>query len=377
MAMGFSNSVTMPNTDVVGCHKSDANTANAKDTFNPSYTNTNDGDHSTLTNFTFTTDGNAFSCEFNRAYLPQDSTKGFPLNGTYYIFSAIGFSFRSVNDPFVKHSSTPCISNEKIDPFALSNVTSSSPNYSLVQAHGLLMLLAWSVFITIGVVIAIFTKCSLPNGEWFHLHKFINLFGLIIALVGVALIFISLREWKRGSNTLWAHQLFGMGAILLMVTNPILAAFRCRPNAKYRLIFRIIHGVVGYSGVLLSYVAICLGLIVYYQLIGKGSSVFYGLWIFIAKLVTDWFFYIPLISYLCYKGFTADKDEGKKPLEKVNPFRLFLHNIFAPPQCLTGEDRKKPSKEWPIIITVLVAFVVYTLCFYTVMAVVIALAEQI
>ena len=147
MALGFSHDKLMPNTDVIGCQKSDADTANAQDTFNTGLMNYIDSDNSTLSNFTYMIDANFFSCAFNRDYLPQDSSEGFSLNSTtFYLFSATGTSFSPVTSRFERHSLNPCISDGKIDPLAM-NVTSSSPDYSLVRAHGLLMLLAWSVFI--------------------------------------------------------------------------------------------------------------------------------------------------------------------------------------------------------------------------------------
>ena len=393
MAMGFSRDDRMPNSDVVGCQKSDPSTANVQDTFNVDYVNVHDDDNSAITNFTYTINGSYFFCEFNRAYVPPDSSEGFTLNdGTFFIFSAIRSDILPTSLRFERHEFTPCVSDGRIDPLALTNVTSSNPDYSLVKAHGLMMILAWSVFISTGVFIANYGKCALPNGEWFQLHKFINIFGLITALIGVALIFIYLQEWRVGSATLWAHQLIGLGSISLMVANPIIAAFRCRPNAKFRWIFRLIHGAVGYFGIALATVAIFLGLSLFYNLIDNGNSTRYGFWFYLAKLITDWLFHIPLIIYFCYtcktgkdgkeksielKDINATKKEKPVELEKVNPFKLFLHNIFAPPQCPTGDKRKKPCKEWPIIISALVAFAIYNICYYIAITVVVAIAEQI
>ena len=388
MAIGFSQNNKMPDTDVIGCQKSDATTAHVKDTYNNGYANSHDNDNSGIANVAYSINGSYFSCVFTRTYHSPDSNRGFSLNVTnYYIFLAVRSTgtFGASSSRFERHSFTPCITGP-LDPLGPAAVTTRGTDYTLVRAHGMLMLLAWSVFIATGVFMASYTKFIFPNGEWFHAHKYINMLALLIALAGIVLIFVSVRGWKiepEGSAVvghLWAHQLIGLTSVLIMVINPIMAAFRCRPAARFRWVFQLFHRGLGYIGITLAAVAIALGLFLYYNLIGKQLNMAYGFWMYIGRLVTEWVFYIPLITYVIIKKTVLckrEKTEKEVPLPDESPIKIFFHNVFALPACPRGEDRKKPAREWPIIALVLVAFIVYTLAFYVATVVVVALSEQI
>ncbi|KAI6645811.1 hypothetical protein LOD99_13073 [Oopsacas minuta] len=382
MALGFSRDRLMRDTDVVACEKVSANSAVAKDSFNPGgRTNVYDNDDSAISNFTYEINGNIFSCSFTRDYLPPDLSTGYALNSSsFFLFLANrdAGSFGSQTSNLLQHTFTPCISESEVNLTNLTIIVSSSTDNTLVKAHGLMMILAWSVFIGTGVFMASYTKFLFNNGEWFHFHKYINSLAVIIALIGLVLIIYSVKGWRFGSVALWAHQLIGLASILLMLINPIIAAFRCRPQAKFRWIFRIIHQAVGYTSIILASTAICLGLSLYYALINRNLSVAVGFWLYICRLVTEWLFFIPLIIYVCFKGHKLNKckDGEGKPLPKVKPFKLFFLNIFAPPKCPTGENRKIPEREWPILLLVLIGFIVYNLAFYIAIVIAIALSEE-
>ena len=377
MAIGFSINNRMSNTDVVGCQKSDANTAHAKDTFNPGYSNAHDNNNSAISNFTSSIDGEAFSCWFKRKYIPPISSKGHTLNARdYYVFTAIGVSgfYMSSSNAFNKHASTPCIAGP-LDLLGPAIVISQGTDYSLVRAHGMLMLLAWSVFISIGVFFASYSRFLFPNGEWFQAHRFLNASALLIALIGIILIFISVGGWKiQPGGVLWSHQIIGLLSVLIMAINIIVSAFRCRPEARFRWIYHLIHGGFGFIAITLAAIAIILGLYLYYALIGKETGMAYGLWIYVGRLVTEWFFHIPLIIFLIIKRKNCEKNE-KYDLPEQKPFKIFLHNIFAPPTCPRGEDRKKPGQGWPFIAFAIVAYIVYAICFYVATVIFVAISE--
>ena len=145
MAIGFSINNKMPDTDVVGCQKSDANTAQTKDTYNVGYVNLYDNDNSAISDASVWIDGDAFSCWFTRKYIPPINIRGHTLNASnYYVFTAVGVPefYRGQTDHFKKHLSTPCMSG----PLDLTAVTSRGADYSLVGAHGMLLLLACYLF---------------------------------------------------------------------------------------------------------------------------------------------------------------------------------------------------------------------------------------
>ena len=254
MALGFSNDRRMEFSDVVGCDKSDASTANAKDTYNVAgFANTFDTDQSALSNFSFSITGDIFSCQFDRTYLSPPNAGGFALNGTFtLLLGARNGGVSPANSRFEMHTDTPCISSAPVNLLVPNPVLSSGSDFTLVKVHGSLMLFAWMVLVPIAIFMAGYTKYIFPNGEWFHAHRILNISAIVITLAGIAIIFIYVEGWSSGSPSILVHQILGLALISVMLLNPLVALFRCSTKSRLRWIFCLVHSFLGYGGVCLA-----------------------------------------------------------------------------------------------------------------------------
>ncbi|KAJ1367275.1 hypothetical protein KIN20_028154 [Parelaphostrongylus tenuis] len=141
----------------------------------------------------------------------------------------------------------------------------------LVRIHGLLMILAWIVFLTTGVLAARYLRdnfsSSTPFGLkwWFHLHRTLNLIALPLILASTLIIFIA-RNWRWRGPTIYKsigenftsgsiHSLLGTIAILIAIVQPLLALMRCQPDTGARPLFNWVHRSLGIAGILFSVIA--------------------------------------------------------------------------------------------------------------------------
>ena len=384
MALGFSNDRRMEFSDVVGCDKSDASTANAKDTYNVAgFANTFDTDQSALSNFSFSITGDIFSCQFDRTYLSPPNAGGFALNGTFtLLLGARNGGVSPANSRFEMHTDTPCISSAPVNLLVPNPVLSSGRDFAPVKAHGLLMVLAWQVLIVTGIFMASYTKYIFPNGEWFQAHRFLNGAAIIIAIIAFILIFVTVGGLSSGSVWVIVHQVFAIAAMIFMLANPVLAIFRCRPKANFRWIFNLLHSGIGWIAIICASVAMETGFFIFYEfrLPAEGGPRIlrsYGFWVFITWIISIWFFYVPLIVYRIYKGkklAEENKAAAKTELPEKNPLEIILHNITGIPLCPPWDERKSPAKEFPVILTVMISFIVYNAVFYIACVIALALA---
>lgn len=61
----------------------------------------------------------------------------------------------------------PKITNELLNPVTLrASIDDQFPRTILLQVHGMIMIIAWSLLATTGILFAACMKPTLPNGEW-------------------------------------------------------------------------------------------------------------------------------------------------------------------------------------------------------------------
>lgn len=117
-----------------------------------------------------------------------------------------------------------------------------------ILAHGTLMMFSWGALLPSGVVVAHFLRHRDPL--WFKIHRGIQMFGLVVALVGVALALM------YGSHAAKAHMGVGLSVMVLGVGQPVNAFFRphrekdVAPTAMRR-IWEVLHKGVGYLAIAL------------------------------------------------------------------------------------------------------------------------------
>jgi Eukaryotic cytochrome b561 len=152
----------------------------------------------------------------------------------------------------------------------------------LVAWHARLMVLAWSVLIPLGVLVARFYKVTpkqdfpvrLDNPFWWHAHRGLQYTGVFLSLVAVGLI------WRKSANAdaYGLHQLFGYALLILGFLQIIGAQFRGSKGGptdvakglplrgdhfdmtRRRRIFEGWHKSLGYSALALVVVTTMLGL---------------------------------------------------------------------------------------------------------------------
>ena len=328
-----------------------------------------------------------FYCRFARTiFVPENST-GYIISSQFILLASGKIDSGNM---IIQHITLPCTSSlVNFDEFSTGSI--NLPSFSLLKAHALLMILTWQVLIAFGIFMARYTKQSLPNGEWFHTHRFINSFAILTGLIGFILIFIYIGGWRIGNNILWAHQIIGISTILILFINPIIAIFRCKPNNRFRLIFNIIHGSLGLYAELASLCTVFLGLWLFYITLSNSSR--YAFWLFaIWQSFVFIVFDIPFILYRIYVSFpkndklpnTSDlalDDMNKQPEVEIKGepmesiFSILYHNIFSLPKILPKDKRKKAGKEYPFVITGMVLYIVFNVISYIIMIVLISIAR--
>jgi len=153
--------------------------------------------------------------------------------------------------------------------FCLSVSAFNDINY--VRAHGSIMMFAWILLGSTGVLIASFFKFFFPQVRafgrarlWLVIHR--PLMSLVVAmtLVGFVVILIDLKfQWIDKNNKIsFAHSIIGVLTISLAFFQPLIAMLRCHPEQRGRPIFNVLHSAIGYSVLVLGISAIFLGLII-------------------------------------------------------------------------------------------------------------------
>ena len=331
--------------------------------------------------------GNKFYCRFARTISVPENSTGYIIS-SQFILLASGLIVS--NNMIIQHTTLPCFSS-LIDFNEFSTGSIDLPNFSLLRAHALLMILTWQVLIALGIFMARYTKPSLPNGEWFHAHRFINSFAIFTGLIGFVLIFIYIGGWRSGDSILSAHQIIGISTILVLISNPVIAIFRCKPNNRFRWIFNLIHGSLGLYAELASICTVFLGLWLFYITLSDASRPAFWLFVIWQSLVFI-IFDIPFIFYRVYFSFykeskvtnTSDlaledlnklpkNDVKNEPTESV--FDILYHNIFSLPKILPKDKRKEPSKEYPFVFAGMTLYILFNVISYIIMIVLISIAQ--
>jgi len=208
----------------------------------------------------------AVKCSFTRPASIKNSIGVFDLvkDKYYLIHSTAGLS---TDGKMLRHEdhSDRGRSASLIDftEFSSSGGASVSLRFKLIQAHGVIMIIAWMVFSNIGVVIARHFKASWPNKTildakvWFQLHRFLMILVVVFTLLGIIIIFSAIKSWSRNSGS---HPIIGLVVTLLAVINPLMALVRPAPNHSKRIYFNWGHWFVGSLARILSVAAIYLGL---------------------------------------------------------------------------------------------------------------------
>jgi len=225
---------------------------------------------------------------------------------------------------------------------------------SLMKAHGIIMIFTWILFVSTGILVARYFKPLWPNRKicgkliWFAVHRAIMMSVAILTIIAFILILVYKQgTWiSRLDQREFAHSIIGIIIISFTVIQPIMALFRCKPDAEYRFIYNYAHAAVGFSAFILSIVAIFLAVFFtqfnFQSNGGWGILVVWACWIPIIFLIFSFieFYFLTQSSSLAnadsYElsnpyGNTASKIE---PIENAKEDRikiifLLIHIMVA------------------------------------------------
>ena len=149
------------------------------------------------------------------------------------------------------------------------NILDGSDLTSLMKAHGIIMIFAWIVLVSTGILIARYFKRSWADRKlcgkavWFAMHRTIMTSAALLTLISFVLILVYKRgEWVSKVNRReFTHSIIGIIVICFALFQPFMALFRCNPDDRYRFIFNYLHATIGFSAFILSIAAIFLAML--------------------------------------------------------------------------------------------------------------------
>jgi len=128
-------------------------------------------------------------------YLSESEDAAFDnLNRSFYLMYGVGHerAAQSLTSHSYGFVGTPEVSKGKVnlasgeDDFGTDTVRPA-----LTRLHGILMWVAWPVLACTGIFFALWMRPVLPNGEWFQVHRALMLSSLVVASLGIVVIFAS------------------------------------------------------------------------------------------------------------------------------------------------------------------------------------------
>jgi hypothetical protein len=128
------------------------------------------------------------------------------------------------------------------------------------------MIFTWILFASTGIILARYFKPAWPTQKicgkaiWFAVHRALMTSVALLTITAFILILVYKKgKWVSQDTQLeFAHSIFGIIAICFTFIQPIMALFRCTPDAPNRFIFNYAHRIIGFSTLILSTVAIFL-----------------------------------------------------------------------------------------------------------------------
>jgi hypothetical protein len=150
--------------------------------------------------------------------------------------------------------------------------------------HGWLMFLAWCVFAPAAAFIARFMKLTIGHPWWFHIHRALALFAVLLSFIG----FVIILTWVQDYHFRLAHSQLGLFMVIVSFLNPVLgvlADVMVNPSREHTPLFPdLLHWIFGWSLVILGVVNVYLGLS-RYEVAPLSIWILYALWAFLLLFV--------------------------------------------------------------------------------------------
>lgn len=258
IAAGLSDSKAMEHAHVVECHLKDGQTSIRESWNGDGYKNspverTSGVDYRKREH----ADG-MLTCSWHRSHLTKIGPQTFnTLKNNYHILLASGplVAGTDVKSQHKHRGSTDTPVN-----LQQSQVSASASDSDLfIKLHGSLMITAWILFVSVGILLARHYKnvwestmiCGVK--PWFAFHRGLMMLSVAMMIAALVLIFYRLGGWSPNENP---HSILGIVASVLGLTQPIMALFRCHPHQDHRYIFNWLHWFNGNAGQIIAVTAI-------------------------------------------------------------------------------------------------------------------------
>lgn len=258
IAAGLSDSKAMEHAHVIECHLKGGQTS-LRESWN------GDGYKNTAVERTSGVDyrkrehaDGMLTCSWHRSHITKIGKATFDtLKKNYHLLLAAG-QFAAGTEVKIQHKHRG--STETPVNLQQSQVSVSASDADLfVKLHGSLMITAWILFVSVGILLARHYKnvwestmiCGVK--PWFAFHRGLMMLSVAMMIAALVLIFYRLGGWSPNENP---HSILGIVASVLGLTQPIMALFRCHPHQDHRYIFNWLHWFNGNAGQIIAVTAI-------------------------------------------------------------------------------------------------------------------------
>lgn len=187
---------------------------------------------------------------------------------------------------------------------------------NMAIAHGSLMLIGWGLLLPMGAIFAKLFKHR-PDGLWFKIHRAMQTFGLVLAIIGWIIALTNFSVFGDVGQMNYNHGVMGMTVMVIGLLQPLNAVIRPHPpkdgeekEAK-RLYWEILHKGMGYAGLLLAIATIGIGTTLVVPSDQRAFQFAYGLGVGLCLLILIFALCIDKKKYSQYEGGEA-KEEGKQ-----------------------------------------------------------------
>ncbi|CAF1023798.1 unnamed protein product [Adineta ricciae] len=264
---------------------------------------------------------------------------------SYYPLIAIGNLDSSNN--LIQHTSVTALSQtvqlNQAASFSYNADGGDSSKTPLMKAHGIIMIFTWILFVSTGVLIARYFKTVWPERKicgkavWFAIHRAVMFSVAILTIIAFVLILVfESGQWiPRNETREFAHSIVGILVICFAIVQPIMALFRCAPDAQYRFIFNYVHATVGFLAFILSVVAIFIGM--FLSAINPDGNKRWG-------IVLAWTIWLPVIfGSFQFVEFYFKQQESRQ--RTTNSYDLSNTNGHAISPDQTKEIENNPTRD--------------------------------
>lgn len=288
--------------DVLACQLSSNNSSivYAKDMWNPEDQSTgirneiNDNQYAIkMVDYSYI--NGRLRCDFTRLIITNNTAQDRHLNEDWYILLAYSDEKGTKDSRLtVYHGHNQrCFSSDRVNVSSVngSNAQTACPVTILEQVHGICMFVSFGILVPLAIFLAAYMKQPLANhGAWFQVHRALMILAIPVTIAGFVAIFVALQGFPSSFGTSYpmvtSHVVIGFLVVALQFLNPFIGFLRPKPKSTLRPLFYLFHAVVvGYGMELLGAVNICLGLLLFEDLIGISILQNRPFWVWIALLV--------------------------------------------------------------------------------------------